>query len=292
MTTRPPRPARAASPAPSGRPAHRPNSPRPDAGQGVLPAPDNKAVFVQEMFDRIARHYDLMNHLMTLGCDRLSRRITVAQVASAFPPAARPPGAGLSAAPTPRLLDVATGTGDLALEALHQVAGSQVIGVDFSAPMLALAQRKGLAGKRTRVGSVEGRLGLAVGDALRLPFPDSSFDAVVTGFALRNVVSIPQAFAEMARVVRSGGRLACLEIARPHLLLFRSLFAFYFYHLVPLLGRWLVGEGAAYTYLPHSLTAFLTPDEIVAVIGQTGWRDVGYRRVMLGTAAVHTAVRE
>jgi demethylmenaquinone methyltransferase/2-methoxy-6-polyprenyl-1,4-benzoquinol methylase len=134
-------------------------------------------------------------------------------------------------------------------------------------------------------------LHLTVGDALRLPFPAATFDALVTAFALRNVTSIPAAFAEMARVTRSGGRVACLEIAKPGSALFRRLFQLYFYRFVPLIGGWITGQPAAYTYLPHSLTAFLTPDQIAAVMRRTGWRDVHYRRLMLGTVAVHTATR-
>jgi demethylmenaquinone methyltransferase/2-methoxy-6-polyprenyl-1,4-benzoquinol methylase len=117
------------------------------------------------------------------------------------------------------------------------------------------------------------------------------FDGVVTGFALRNVTDIPAAFAEMARVTRPGGRVACLEIAKPRTPLFRHLFALYFYRLVPLLGGWITGQRSAYTYLPHSLTAFLTPDEIVQVMRRTGWCEVRYKRLMLGTVAVHVGVR-
>jgi demethylmenaquinone methyltransferase/2-methoxy-6-polyprenyl-1,4-benzoquinol methylase len=96
----------------------------------------------------------------------------------------------------------------------------------------------------------------------------------------------------MARVTRPGGRVACLEIARPRSPLFYRLFSLYFYRLVPLVGGWISGDPSAYTYLPHSLTAFLTPDEIATVMRRTGWRDVDYRRLMLGTVAVHVGVRQ
>jgi demethylmenaquinone methyltransferase/2-methoxy-6-polyprenyl-1,4-benzoquinol methylase len=108
---------------------------------------------------------------------------------------------------------------------------------------------------------------------------------------MRNVTDIPAAFAEMARVTRPGGRVACLEIAKPQTPIFRQLYALYFYRIVPLIGGWITGEPSAYTYLPHSLTAFLTPDEIADVMRQTGWRDVSYKRLMLGTVAVHVGVR-
>jgi demethylmenaquinone methyltransferase/2-methoxy-6-polyprenyl-1,4-benzoquinol methylase len=181
-------------------------------------------------------------------------------------------------------LDVATGTGDLALEVLRRRPGSRVVGLDFVPEMLSLAQVKAAAQNSVPA--------LTAADALRIPFPDASFDAVVTGFALRNVTDIPAAFAEMARVTRPGGRVACLEIAKPQQPLFRRLFALYFYRFVPLIGGIVTGQPSAYTYLPHSLTAFLTPPELAEVMRQTGWRDVRYRRLMLGTVAVHAGVRD
>jgi demethylmenaquinone methyltransferase/2-methoxy-6-polyprenyl-1,4-benzoquinol methylase len=236
-----------------------------------LPPSETKAAYVRQMFGRIARRYDLMNRLMTFGRDGAWRRMTVGRLALAN----GPPGAAV--------LDVATGTGDLALEVLRQVPGARIVGLDFSPEMLDLARQK-MAGS-------DGRLDLMAGDALHLPFAGGTFDGVVTGFALRNVTDIPAAFAEMARVTRPGGRVACLEIAKPHLPLFRKFFAWYFYWLVPIVGGLISGQRAAYAYLPHSLTDFLTPDEIADVMRRTGWQDVGYRRRMLGTVAIHVGVR-
>jgi len=238
---------------------------------GPLPPPETKAVYVREMFGRIARRYDLMNRLMTLGRDRAWRRLAVARLKL---------GNGL---PGAAVLDVATGTGDLALEVLRQAPGASIVGLDFSPEMLDLARHKAEASGA--------RLNLMAGDALRLPFPGGTFDGVVTGFALRNVTDIPAAFAEMARVTRSGGRVACLEIAKPQLPIFRKLFAWYFYRLVPIVGGLISGQRAAYTYLPHSLTGFLTPDEIAEVMRRTGWQEVSYQRRMLGTVAIHAGVR-
>jgi demethylmenaquinone methyltransferase/2-methoxy-6-polyprenyl-1,4-benzoquinol methylase len=241
-----------------------------------LPPAAHKAVYVQEMFGQIAWRYDLMNRVMTLGRDRAWRRYAVSQALAPPTCAHRTNGT--------RVLDVATGTGDLAMEVLYQRPDSCVVGLDFVPAMLDLAQQKTVAlGARTH---------LMAGDALSLPFPDGAFDAVVTGFALRNVTDIPTAFAEMARVTRPGGRVACLEIAKPRTPFFRQLFALYFYRLVPIVGGWITGQRSAYTYLPHSLTAFLTPDEICDVMRRTGWRDVRYRRLMLGTVAVHVGVRD
>ena len=194
---------------------------------------------------------------------------------------------------------MATGTGDLALEAVAQHPDARVIGLDFVPEMLGLAQQKASAlGDNNRRVHYRGESAQRVdpitflaGDALRIPFPDGTFDAVVTGFALRNVTDIPAAFAEMARVTRRGGRVSCLEIAKPRAPLFKRLFALYFYRLVPLLGGWITGQRSAYTYLPHSLSAFLNPDEIASVMKQTGWQEVSYKRLMLGTVAVHIGIR-
>lgn len=256
-----------------------------DAWTEPLPPPEHKVAYVQTLFTRIARRYDLMNRVMTFGRDRAWRRATVAQ---AFGAAQTRPGTGRH----PLVLDVATGTGDLALEALRQAPSARVTGMDFVPAMLALAREKAAGRGRTR-SPMASSLGLtlSLGDALRLPFPDGLFDVVVTGFALRNVTDIPAAFGEMARVTRPGGRLACLEIAKPRLPLFRHLFDLYFYGLVPLIGGWITGYRAAYTYLPHSLTSFLTPDEIAGVMQRTGWVEVRVQRLMLGSVALHSATR-
>jgi len=238
-----------------------------------LPSPERKAVYVREMFGRIAWRYDLMNRLMTLGRDRAWRRYTVEQIELG----------SLNHPGSKSVLDVATGTGDLTFETLRQRPDAQVVGLDFVPEMLVLARQKADA--------ADAHPGWTSGDALYLPFPGGTFDGVVTAFALRNVTDIPAAFAEMARVTRPGGRVACLEIAKPRTPLFRQLFALYFYRLVPIVGGVITGQRSAYTYLPHSLTAFLTPDEIVDVMRQTGWRDVRYKRLMFGTVAVHVGVR-
>ncbi len=236
------------------------------AETGVLPPPEQKATHVRAMFGRIARRYDLMNHLMTMGRDRAWRRHTVQQL-------------DFGSKESKIILDVATGTGDLAVEVLHQHPDARVVGIDFTPEMLALAQEK--------AGAAAPGLTWVVADAMRLPFASGSFGGVVTGFALRNVTDIPTAFAEMARVTQPRGRVASLEIAKPRAPIFRWLFGFYFYRIVPLIGSLISGQRAAYTYLPHSLTNFLTPDEIAVVMCQVGWDQVRHRRLMLGTVTVH-----
>jgi len=245
---------------------------------GPLPPPERKVDYVRDLFRRIASRYDLMNRVMTFGRDTAWRRTTVSRLGLG----SEQDASGDPQSSPPKVLDVASGTGDLAFETLRQRPDARVIGLDLVPEMLLLAQQKR---------DTPGWPPFLVGDALQIPFPDRTFDGVVTGFALRNVTDIPAAFVEMARVTRPGGRVACLEIAKPRTPLFRQFFALYFYRLVPLVGRWITGDQAAYTYLPHSLTAFLTPDEIVNVMRQTGWRDVSYKRLMLGTVAIHVGTR-
>lgn len=249
-----------------------------------LPDPEQKETFVREMFSRISPYYDRMNRIMALGRDNSWRRYAAVQAL----------GSDLLArkgAPA-RVLDMATGTGDLAFELLKQQPSAVVVGLDFVADMVKLARQKQAQIQPDLNGKSPPHPPFwAVGDGLKLPFADATFDAVVTGFAMRNVNDIPSAFAEMARVTRSGGRVACLEFTQPRTPLFRQLYDLYLYRMVPLVGRLVAGETSAYTYLPHSVGAFLLPDQIVEVMHQTGWRRARYKRLMLGTVAVHIGER-
>jgi demethylmenaquinone methyltransferase/2-methoxy-6-polyprenyl-1,4-benzoquinol methylase len=218
------------------------------------------------MFGRIAHRYDLMNRLITLGRDRAWRRYVVRQ-------AALPPGG--------RLLDVATGTGDIAFEAAQGDGQSVIVGVDFSLPMMQVG--------RTRPGG--SRVGWCQSDALALPFPDSTFNAVTSGYLMRNVVDVPAAFHEQVRVVRPGGRVVCLDTSPPPRGILRPLIMFHFKVIIPLLGRLVAGDKAAYTYLPESTQGFKTPAQLAQVMRDAGLERVEYRVFMLGTMAVHTGVR-
>ncbi len=218
------------------------------------------------MFDRIARRYDLMNALMTGGRDQAWRR----QAARL----ARPEAQGLA-------LDVATGTGDLARALIEETAVRGVVGVDFSEAMLALGRAKA-----RRLG-LEGRLHFVVSDALTLPFRDRTFACVASAFLLRNLTDLDRGLREMARVTRPGGRVVALETSKPTAPGFRGLFALYFQHLVPLLGGLVSGDRDAYRYLPRTAAGFLEPDDLVRTMGRAGLREVSYRRLALGTVAIH-----
>ena len=226
-----------------------------------------KRHYVNTMFARIAHRYDLMNRLMTGGQDVRWRRLMVRQ-------AALPPGG--------RLLDVATGTGDVAFEALRQQPGlSLVVGADFTLPMMHVGQM------RTARRAVR----WAAADTLRLPFPDGAFDAVASGFLMRNVTDVAAALAEQRRVVRPGGRVLVLDVPRPPDTFWGRLFRFYFHQIVPRLGRLISGQADAYSYLPRSADAFLRPAELAALMEAVGLCQVRYRTLMLGTVALHVGIK-
>lgn len=225
---------------------------------------EEKYNYVNDMFARIARRYDLMNRVMTLGQDIRWRKLVVK--------AARLPAQG------GRLLDIATGTGDIAFEALRQHPRlDQVIGADFTLPMMQVGQR------RTEGQQVQ----WSGADTLHLPFPDNHFDAVTSGFLLRNVVDVAQALREQMRVCKPGGRVVVLEIPRPADTLFGKSFRLYFHHVVPVVGGIISGQKDAYSYLPSSADAFLRPDELKQKMERVGLKQVTYRMFMFNTVALH-----
>jgi demethylmenaquinone methyltransferase / 2-methoxy-6-polyprenyl-1,4-benzoquinol methylase len=211
------------------------------------------------MFDRIAPVYDLMNRAMTMGLDGRWRRLAAEAVVR----------------PGDRVLDACCGTGDLALAG--RTAGGEVVGLDFSERMLERARRKSAAIEWVR------------GDLLALPFPEGGFDAATVGFGIRNVPELEAGLGELARVLRPGGRLGCLEITRPRGAL-RPFFRLWFDGLVPLAGKVLPG-GAAYSYLPASVRRFPGPEDLAAAMRSAGFADVRWRLLGGGIVALHTAVK-
>ncbi len=230
-------------------------------------APDR----VRAMFDRIAPVYDAMNTLMTAGLDGRWRRAAV--VAAALRPGER-------------ALDVACGTGRLT-EALGLAVapGGEAVGIDRSRAMLARARRRA-AGRHRSAGGASRPLRYVEGDALALPFDDGSFDAATIAFGLRNLSDYRAGLAEMARVVRPGGRVVVLEIAVPERGVARFLFETWFRRAVPVLGR-LVGRQAAYRYLPASLLAYPSPAAVGELLRAAGAVQVRWRRLPSGMATLH-----
>lgn len=218
------------------------------------------------MFARIAPRYDLLNRLMTFGMDA-SWRARAAKLAVANEPA-------------PRVLDLATGTGDFAIAIQQLAPAARVIGLDLVYEMLAYAQQKNFARA----------LPLLTGDALDLPFPDNTFNAITSAFMLRNVVSLERAFSEMARVAKPHARIVALEITQPRLPLWSAFYKFYFYRLVPMLGGAL-SDRDAYRYLPDSAARFVNADELAEVMRRAGLQNVRYELLNLGTVAIHVGTK-
>jgi len=228
----------------------------------ILPSADEKPTFVNHMFARIAPTYDLMNRLMTFGQDQGWRRTMLDYCQL-------PPG-GL-------LLDVGTGTGDIAYTAMQSYPGVDAVGSDFTYEMM-----------EAGVGKVPGfPLPFVQADTISLPFPDDTFDAVVSGFLLRNVVDREGAFREQARVTKPGGHVVCLETAPPSNVMLEPFFRLYFFRIVPLIGAIISGDGEAYRYLPHSTVSFPEPARLQAHMEEAGLHDVFYHEQMLGTVAIH-----
>lgn len=232
-----------------------------------------KSEYVRRLFDAIARRYDFMNVVMTFGLVGRWQRYAVSR---------------LGLGPGAKTIDVCCGTAELAIQ-MKSTAGSaaQVWGLDFSADMLSVADAK-----IARLG-LTNDIHLVQGDAMALPFPNDGFDGAISGFALRNVADIPKTIAEMARVIRPGGRVVTLEMSRPKAPVIRAGHYFYLYRVVPAVG-WLIGRREriagrqrAYTYLPHSLTTFVDRDELARIFRDTGLVDVGYRSLGLGAVTVH-----
>jgi demethylmenaquinone methyltransferase / 2-methoxy-6-polyprenyl-1,4-benzoquinol methylase len=218
-----------------------------------------RAKYVQTMFSRIARHYDLMNRVMTGGQDVRWRK-RVVELARL----------------TPRsyILDLGTGTGDLAREAVAQFPRAKVVAADFTLEMMRVGQKKGV-------------LNFFSADALRLPFSDSALDAVISGFLMRNVVDLQAALQEQYRVLKKRGRIVILDTTRPKKHLFSPLIRLHMHVVIPVLGRWLAGDPEAYTYLPESTERFVTAEELASRMASVGFKKINYERLMFGTIAIH-----
>ena len=228
----------------------------------------SKAEAVRAMFTRIARRYDLMNSLMTGGRHHAWRGRVAAAAAEA---------------PAGPALDLATGTADLAIALRRRNPGRLVVGADFSDGMLQVARGKLDAGRVARIP-------LLAADALALPFRDGAFACVMSAFLLRNLEDLGRGLAEMRRVTARGGRVITLDIVRPAQPLWGAVFGAYFNHVVPAIGAFVAGDRQAYTYLPQSVDSFVTPDELAELMEDVGLRDVTYRRLGLGTIALHVGI--
>ena len=240
-------------------------------------APDKTPDRIAGMFDAIAPRYDLLNHLLSAGIDRRWRRKMIAS---------------LELTGRETLVDICTGTADVALEARRSADGgphgsaARVLGVDFAGAMLALGLRK------VREAGEERHIALVRGDAMRIPVPDGLADAATVAFGVRNVEKTEVAVRELARVLRPGGRLAILEFSIPRVPGLAALYRWYFSRVLPMVGRAISGHTAAYSYLPASVGAFPSPAEFVTLLRHSGFVEVRAVPLTFGIVYLYAAIRD
>ncbi len=229
---------------------------------------DKSPARIRAMFDQISPRYDFLNHLLSLNSDVLWRRRAAEKLG-----------------PVRRVLDVCSGTGDMAFE-IRRATGAEVVGSDFALRMLEIARLK------SRRRSLEARVRFQQADTMRLPFRDATFDAATVAFGIRNVTDSARGIGEMARVVRPGGRVVILEFTLPANALLKRGYLFYFGRVLPKVGRMIArSEIDAYKYLPDSVSRWPRPDELRAQMEAAGLRDVAYDLVFGGVAAIHVGTR-
>ncbi len=223
---------------------------------------DERAAYVQRMFGRIAQRYDLMNRLMTVGQDVRWRRELIRN---------------LEIAPNSVVLDLGSGTGDIALEIKRRYPDAMVVASDFTAEML-------LVGKERPGG---GQISWVMADAMHLPFASECADVVTSGFLLRNVPDVSQTLGEYFRALKPGGRGASIDTTPPHDNWLRPFLNFHLHTVIPALGRLIAGDSEAYTYLPDSTEQFLPAETLAERFRQAGFQGVSFVRRMFGTIGIH-----
>ncbi len=220
---------------------------------------------VARMFDSISRRYDFLNHFLSLGIDILWRRKAISLLKDIRPKT---------------LLDVATGTGDFSIEALR-LKPEKVIGVDISEGMLEVGRQK-IKGRK-----LDTRIELRSGDSENLPFQDNFFDAVIVAFGVRNFENLERGLAEMLRVVRPGGKVVILEFSRPSKFPMKQLYSVYFTTILPLIGRWISHDQAAYSYLPESVKAFPDGKDFIKILSDLGYKNPQCNPLTFGISSLY-----
>ena len=237
----------------------------------------SKAAQVEQMFDTIAPAYDFMNRAMTLGIDRWWRRVAVRRVRRHLDHA----GDGVAA----QLLDVATGTGDFALQLYAAMRPTHVTGIDLSQGMMDVARRK--VAQR----GLESDITFQQADCLALPFDEGKFDAVTVAFGVRNFEHIEQGYREMFRVLRPGGMLCVVELSTPTNAVIRWFYDLYTLHIIPFIGSLKSGDSSAYRYLPLSIAAVPQGEAMLDLMRSAGFEQCQVKRLTLGTCSIYTAVK-
>lgn len=225
---------------------------------------------VREMFDSIAPAYDFMNRAMTFGIDKLWRRRAVRAVADRSPC---------------RILDVATGTGDLAIALARRIGGATVTGIDLSEGMIGIGRRK------VADAGLDGRISLTTGDCLALPFDDGSFDAVTVAYGVRNFEHLDRGYDEMLRVLAPGGMLCVVELSTPVNPLVKPFYKLYTRAIIPALGRLVSKDVRAYSYLPESIAAVPQGEAMTALMEASGFTGARFRRMTFGVCTIYIAYK-
>jgi demethylmenaquinone methyltransferase/2-methoxy-6-polyprenyl-1,4-benzoquinol methylase len=234
----------------------------------TAPAESGKKDRVRAMFDNIAPRYDLLNRVLSAGIDQSWRRKAVGLLREDAPA---------------RVLDVATGTADLAIMAAERGA-ERVVGVDIAEEMLELGREK------VRRKGLDERIILQQGDAEKLPFSDRQFDAALVAFGVRNFEELDRGLSEIGRVLRPGGRIVVLEFSKPRTFPVKQLYDFYGRRILPVVGRLVSGDPAAYTYLPESIRAFPDGDAFLSLLGAAGFNETRCVPLTFGIASIYTGL--
>ena len=229
-------------------------------------ASGDKKEQVKQMFDNISDKYDFLNHFLSLGIDKLWRKKIIHLMKPNRPT---------------RILDVATGTGDLLLLQAQKLRPKRLVGLDLSEAMLERARQKL---ERHHLNAE-----LVCGDAENMPFKDHSFDAVTVAFGIRNFGNLEKGLSEMARVLAPGGKAYILEFSQPHKAPFKQLYGFYAHHILPALGKIFSGDASAYAYLPESIRVFPYGKQMTNILRKTGFEPLQYIPLTFGVATVYIA---
>ncbi|HSA04826.1 MAG TPA: bifunctional demethylmenaquinone methyltransferase/2-methoxy-6-polyprenyl-1,4-benzoquinol methylase UbiE [Tenuifilaceae bacterium] len=227
---------------------------------------NKKSENVEAMFNSIASKYDFLNHFLSLGIDKLWRRRLVKQLAQSNPR---------------QVLDIATGTGDLAIQLAKHHKSVNITGVDISENMLSIGREKILKRK------LEGRINLKQANSMSLPFADSEFDAAMVAFGVRNFEDLSKGITEIYRVLKAGGNLYVLEFSMPSRFPMRNLYRFYFRKVLPFVGGIVSGSKSAYTYLPESVFAFPEKEKFLEIMANAGFKNCSYKRLTFGVASIY-----
>lgn len=224
---------------------------------------------VAKMFDNISHRYDFLNHFLSLGIDKIWRKKAISLLKS-NPPAL--------------LLDVATGTGDFALQAL-ELNPEKIIGIDISEGMLEAGRKK------IRAKSLENRIELKYADSENLPFAENTFDAVTVAFGVRNFENLEKGLQEIYRVLKPGGRIVVLEFSQPRRFPFKQIYNFYFSTILPRVGRLISSDKAAYTYLPESVKAFPDGENFIVILRHVGFKSTQCKALTFGISSIYSAAK-